>query len=41
MLQAYAYFIGHFMYVLSDNHVTIVQGTMLETIKKIKVKKSK
>ena len=24
MLQAHAYFIGHCMYVLSDNHVTIV-----------------
>ena len=23
MLQAHAYFIGHFMYVLSDNHVNI------------------
>ena len=33
MLQAHAYFIGHFMYVLSDNHVTIGKGTMLKTIK--------
>ena len=36
MLQAHAYFIGHFMYVLSDNHVTIGWGTKLETIKNSK-----
>ena len=32
MLEAHAYFIGHFMYVLSDNHVTKIQSKKI-TIK--------
>ena len=42
MLQAHAYFIGHFVYVLSDNHVTIGSGTLYHAgnHKKNKVRKS-